>query len=159
MLALQPSSKQNPLTPNLLPCKIAHSGPIPTSTRHWTARPCSDPKFPKTSQEVHLRGRKLRGKQVKLPEGYTGVVAKKTEKLLPQQQPAVSRDGEDEEDEEESSMPAEVKVMEQVGSFGEIMVWAHEAVPESEDVYVKGIEEWIGFAESVSACSLAYLHD
>lgn len=48
-------------------------------------------------------------------------------------------------------MPTEVRVMEQVGSFEEIVVWSHEAVPESEDVYVKGIEEWIGFAESVSA--------
>ena len=43
----------------------------------------------------------------------------------------------------------EVKVMEHMGSFNEVVVWGHEAVPEDGDEYVKGIEEWIAFAHAV----------
>lgn len=46
--------------------------------------------------------------------------------------------------------PVDVKVMEQKAVFDEIMVWGHEAVPDAVDVYVKGVEEWIGFAEAVN---------
>ena len=144
MLALQPSSKQNAIIPNLLPCKIAHSGPIPTSQRHWNPIPTTSSKPEhQNTQEVHFRGRKLRSKQIKLPEGYTGVIAQRTERQLPQQQQR-------QEDDENEELVQEVKVLETTGKFDEINVWAHEAVPEGEDVYVKGIEEWIGFAESVS---------
>ena len=41
-------------------------------------------------------------------------------------------------------------VLEETGGFDDIMVWGHEALPEGEDPYVKGLEEWIGFAEKVS---------
>lgn len=40
--------------------------------------------------------------------------------------------------------------MEEKGAFQEIVVWGHEAVPEEGDVYVKGMKEWIAFAEAVS---------
>ena len=42
------------------------------------------------------------------------------------------------------------RLMEEKGTFQEIVVWRHEAVPEEGDVYVKGMEEWIAFAEAVS---------
>lgn len=50
-------------------------------------------------------------------------------------------------DEEEED---EVKIMEEVGDFNEVLIWGHEAVADSEDIYVRSLEEWIGVAESVS---------
>lgn len=52
---------------------------------------------------------------------------------------------EDEEEEEE-----EVKVLDEVARFEELVVWGHESVPEEDNVFVKGVEEWIKFAEAVS---------
>lgn len=166
MLALQPSSSKQPaFIPNLLPCKIAHSGPIPTSQRHWNPLPTRSPKHHPDSHEVHFRGRKLHSKQLQLPDKYTGVVAQKTERrLLPPQGPQgpqgqrdeIEADQDQDQDEEENEeediqLPIEVQILETNGTFDHVEIWAHEAVPEGEDVYVKGIEEWIGFAESVHA--------
>lgn len=52
---------------------------------------------------------------------------------------------------DDGNVPKEIETltMEHHARFEEIMVWEHEAVPYAEDVYVKGIEEWIGFAEAV----------
>jgi ribonuclease H2 subunit C len=52
-----------------------------------------------------------------------------------------------EEEEEEH----EVKIMEEVGEFSEILAWGHEAVVDGDDIYVRSLEEWIGVAESVSS--------
>lgn len=52
------------------------------------------------------------------------------------------------EDEEE---PVEVRIMDQTGTFSDIVVWGHEMVPDEEDAYRKGIEEWMGFAQAVSS--------
>lgn len=147
MLSLQPSPSSHNLTPNLLPCKITHSGPLPMSKRHWNPQTSSS----STNTPIsHLRGRKLRGRAIKLPKGYQGFLAKKTEKVLPSTA-AARQGGEDEDmDGEEEGERAEVKVMETKGTFEEIVVWGHEVVPQGEDPYVKGIEEWIAFAESVS---------
>lgn len=138
MLSLQKNPSSQSTTPNILPCKITHSGPHRITKTHWD--PTSNP------QTVHFRGRKLLGKTVKLPEGYEGVVLKKAEKTLP-----VKREDEDGEE------PVEVKIMEQKGKFEELVVWGHEALPDEEDAYRKGIEEWVGFAEAV--CERHYFHE
>jgi ribonuclease H2 subunit C len=165
MLSLQPSSSKTPpkFTPNILPCSIKHSGPIPIAPRHWNPTPSTPPPNPPDSnasrapQIVHFRGRKLQGRTIQLPVGYTGVVARKTERVVLPEVRGRGREDEDEEvdedvDEERSGeMLVETKVMEMVGTFEEVCVWGHEKVPEGEDVYVKGIEEWIGFAEKVSS--------
>lgn len=50
------------------------------------------------------------------------------------------------EDEEEK-----VVVVEELADFEEIVVWGHEARPDDlADPYVRGVEEWISFAEQVS---------
>ena len=87
---------------------------------------------------AYFRGRKLHGRQLKLPAGYKGVVLSTTDEVLPKK-------GEGEDDEEEP----EVKIMEEQSVFDEIMVWGHEAVMDEADPYVRGLEEWIGFAEQV----------
>lgn len=53
-----------------------------------------------------------------------------------------------EENEEEEE---DVKVLEEIGSFDGIMAWGHETVVDDDDVFVKGIEEWVGFSRAVSS--------
>jgi ribonuclease H2 subunit C len=36
-----------------------------------------------------------------------------------------------------------------VSSFDDMVVWGHDRVPDSDDTFVKGIEEWISFAEAI----------
>lgn len=44
----------------------------------------------------------------------------------------------------------EVKIAETVGQFDEIVVWGHGGeVDGSRDAFVRGMTEWVGFAESV----------
>lgn len=42
-----------------------------------------------------------------------------------------------------------VKILETQGTFDEMIVWGHEYLPAVDDSYVKGVEEWIKFAETV----------
>lgn len=47
-------------------------------------------------------------------------------------------------------MTEEVKIAEQVGEFDEIVIWGHGGeVDGAQDVFVRGIREWVGFAESM----------
>ena len=54
----------------------------------------------------------------------------------------------DEEDDEEEVVEP-TKVVEEVGTFDEMSVWGHEQVSEDDDAFVRGVEEWIGFAEAM----------
>lgn len=97
---------------------------------------------------AYFRGRKLHGKTLKVPSKYRGAVVEKTERVLPvpKVEPA---QGEDEEDKEEEP-EAEVRVMQEQATFEEIVVWGHEVLPDGmADLYVRGMEDWIEFAESV----------
>jgi ribonuclease H2 subunit C len=84
---------------------------------------------------------------LKIPAGYKGVVLSASDYILPKKDPEKGEVEEDEEDEEEP----EVKIMEEQGTFDEILVWGHETVMDESDPYVRGLEEWIGFAEQVCA--------
>ena len=55
-----------------------------------------------------------------------------------------------EESEEGVEESSEVKVLEEVGSFRELMAWGHECQVDDDDAFVKGMEEWIRFSEAVS---------
>ncbi len=44
--------------------------------------------------------------------------------------------------------------LEEVAVFQEVVVWGHEATAEGDDVFVKGVAEWIQFAEVVSCLGL-----
>ena len=41
-----------------------------------------------------------------------------------------------------------------MASFDKIVLWGHESLVEGHDPFVKGVEEWIGFAEAVSLADL-----
>lgn len=85
MLAIRKSRAENQnCTPNLLPCKINHDGPVNASERYWkpeagegtTGSPISSSTtsliIADGSQTAYFRGRKLEGKAIKVPEGYRG---------------------------------------------------------------------------------------
>lgn len=82
---------------------------------------------------------------MKVPDGYKGVVVVDTQKVLSPQQINGGDVGLEEEEEKE------VRVLEEYAEFEEFVVWAHECEVEGMgDEYVRGMEEWIGFAETVS---------
>lgn len=49
-----------------------------------------------------------------------------------------------------------VKILEEQASFDAVVLWGHESTPDENDPYVKGIEEWIAFAETVCRIALYY---
>jgi ribonuclease H2 subunit C len=55
-------------------------------------------------------------------------------------------DGDDHDDDDP---PEPVHILCQEAAFDEITVWGHDVVPAADDGFVKGIEEWISFAEAV----------
>lgn len=57
---------------------------------------------------------------------------------------------EDEHDIPEDDGQSEpAKILKEETKFNEITVWAHDRLPAADDTFVKGIEEWITFAEAV----------
>lgn len=104
--------------------------------------------------EAYFRGRKLKGKQIRMPEGYKGFVIReglreggnegRKEKAVTDRHVSVDVNEENEDMEEET------KVLEEVATFEEVVVWGHDQMAEGNDVFVKGIAEWIPFAEIVS---------
>lgn len=42
-----------------------------------------------------------------------------------------------------------VKILQTQATFDDIVVWGHENEPESDDLFVKAVDEWIKFAETV----------
>lgn len=71
MLAINSSSSKAESTPkcvpNILPCRVHHDGPVKASKRYW------DPKVEDNgTQTAYFRGRKLRGRGIKVPDGYRG---------------------------------------------------------------------------------------
>ncbi|KAJ5770081.1 uncharacterized protein N7511_002132 [Penicillium nucicola] len=152
-------------TPNIIPCKIHHDGAIDTLDRYWA--PATDEKD--NTQTSYFRGRKLRGRRVALPDGYRGrtsesfllvllvhqgltgsvalhlgIIATPTERTLPSSQQVPN---DDEVVEVEPEEP--VKILEMNGTFEGVVVWGHEALPAADDTFVKGVEEWLQFAEAM----------
>ena len=93
-----------------------------------------------------------------IPEGYEGVVLKKTGRTVVQRVGGGSDEAqhgagptmEDEDEDEGLEDNEELQVVEQVAAFDHVMVWNHEVFPDPlEDPYSKGITEWIGFADAV----------
>jgi ribonuclease H2 subunit C len=164
MLAIEKSKRhQGKCTPNILPCRINHNGPVDASKRYWNPTKIGIDSswlpsyialmlitFADNKTISYFRGRKLHGKQLKVPKGYRGVVLSSTDRILPKESSSVMV--EDDQDTEETP---EVKVMEEQSEFDDIMVWGHEALPEdAADPYVRGMEEWIVFAREVCYLSL-----
>lgn len=116
--------------------------------------------LPDGKLESYFRGRRLRGREVRVPQGYEGKVVKEApngpvgggdEEEQRRKDSGARGEGEgggggEDDDEEEE----EAKVLGDVASFEELVIWGHEAMPEADDPFVKGVEEWVKFAEAVS---------
>ncbi|OMP86170.1 hypothetical protein BK809_0003339 [Diplodia seriata] len=148
MLSVQRSTQHSgKFTPNLLPCRIDHNGPVNATDRYWRPEE-EDGVLQDGKQTAYFRGRKLCGRKLQLPDGYRGALLNNTNRLLPQTDAAGGAEAEEGED---GQQHIELRLMEEVGEFDEVVVWGHEVAPdETEDAYSKGINEWISFAESVS---------
>lgn len=66
-LAIDSAKATQKVQPNLLPCKIAYNGPVKAESRYWSTQAEAD-----GSKTTYFRGRKLQGKDVPLPDGYSG---------------------------------------------------------------------------------------
>ena len=156
MLAIKQDKTARKVTPNLIPCSTKHSGPINAEKRYWAPSKSTN----NETSTAYFRGRKLQGKSLKLLSDYQGVVLEKTDQPF-QQQPKIPtveqlrrlEEGDNDEMDVVEEEPVEVKVMEQIAEFDEVVVWGHEMLPEDDDIYVRGAREWIGFAEAVSSQS------
>lgn len=63
--------------------------------------------------------------------------------------PASQRRDNDTAEDGETEPEEPVTVLEVQGTFDEMMVWGHEILPAADDTFVKGVEEWVRFAETV----------
>ncbi|KAF7870013.1 hypothetical protein EAF04_004797 [Stromatinia cepivora] len=155
MLAIRPPSKPSKkYTPNLIPCRINHTAPIKVEKRYW------DPKltkYAKGKEELvaYFRGRRLIGRKVKVPEGWRGVVLRVGEEIMPRESNAEDErlGDEDEEGDDGEEKDVETKMVDEEGTFDDLMVWGHEClVDASGDMVVRGIEEWVGWASAIHDC-------
>lgn len=94
-----------------------------------------------------------------MPDGYRGLVVGR-KRVEGEKRDAEDRwrdgygddaGGEGQEGEEE-----EVAVLEELATFEEVVVWDHEKVVDDDDGVVKGLEEWIRFAQAVSSFLLSF---
>ncbi|KAI1747982.1 ribonuclease H2, subunit C [Xylaria castorea] len=145
LLTVEPgASEQHRATVNLLPCRIHHDGDVNPSDTFWNPT-----KPEENSHTAYLRGRKLHGRAVKLPEGYYGVVVEKTDA---KPETSTKRESADEDIEiiENPEDQLEVGAMKGKAAFDELMIWGHESTNDSSmDPYVRGMDEWIAFAEEI----------
>lgn len=141
MLAISKSSIPDETSVNILSCRINHAGPSKVTKRYWQPRTEAD-----NTKTAHFRGRRLRGRVVKLPEQYQGLVLRASDRTIVN--PVLPVEDEDDDD-DEPELPEPVKVVEQVSTFSELTIWGHDHIPASDDSFAKGVEEWISFAEAI----------
>lgn len=130
-------------TPNLLPCHIHQDGPANASPRYWKPQSAAD-----GTAESYFRGRRLKGKEVNIPEGYRGVVIKQGKNQRIPVKPTGDLPKDEDADADVSEME-EVGTLEELAEFDATMLWGHESVVELDHFLFKGTGEWIGFANSV----------
>ncbi|KAF4507003.1 hypothetical protein G6O67_005682 [Ophiocordyceps sinensis] len=56
--------------PNLLPCRVHHTGPVDPVSEYWDPTQSED-----STSVAYFRGRKLKGRTVALPDNFKGVVS------------------------------------------------------------------------------------
>lgn len=96
-----------------------------------------------------------------MPDGYRGLVVGRKRVEGEKQQIEDRWRGEygndaEGEEQEAGEEEEEVAVLEELATFEEVVVWDHEKVVDDGDGVVKGLEEWIRFAEAVSSFLLSF---
>ncbi|POR33585.1 Uncharacterized protein TPAR_06217 [Tolypocladium paradoxum] len=129
------ASQQVKAVPNLLPCRIHHTGPADPVPPHWNPAQVAEGT---TTSVAYFRGRKLHAKTVALPDQCRGVLVER----MPQE--GGQKPSEQDED------AVETGAMQITASFDNMVVWSHEAVADSaSDPYIRSIEEWLQVAEQI----------
>lgn len=139
MLAISKKEKADTCTVNIIPCRIDHNGPTKVIKRHWITTTEAD-----GTRTAHFRGRRLRGRVIQLPSSHHGLVLKATERTIIEPSLPLNDD-----DEEEPEIPEPIKIVEEVSRVEEMITWGHDQLPASDDSFVRGVEEWIAFAEAI----------
>lgn len=80
------------------------------------------------------------------------MIIQRTDTILSPAGAGAAREDEvEEEEEEEEEARSEIKGLETLGTFDEVVVWDHERLPDAEgDVYIRGLREWIAVAGCVN---------
>jgi hypothetical protein len=97
-------------------------------------------------------------KAMRLTLTRLGQFVRSIEKILP---PSTSADPDPAPSLDEDEAPAEpesMKVLEGNSTFAHLVVWGHDTLPAGNDPFVKGVEEWVAFAEMVSGCLVLNLN-
>ncbi|RDA92194.1 hypothetical protein CP533_5614 [Ophiocordyceps camponoti-saundersi (nom. inval.)] len=132
-------TSKNKAVPNLLPCRVHHTGPVD---------PIAGLKLGASREEIHtsqvayFRGRKLHGRSVAVPDNYQGVVVQRDK----EKERKPSEGGED----EEQRAQVKTETLEVKARFDEVLVWTMEASTSTDtttDEYVRGMEEWLLVAD------------
>lgn len=168
MLAIQKGHKhQGKCVPNVLPCRVNHDGQADVSKRYWAPNKSEgeDLRMAALSWKMlisftdgktvsYFRGRQLLGRPVDIPDGYKGLVLSSTDTPKANEVQPERRTYTNGDPDEEATAEG---ILEEMAHFDEFMVWDHEAQPdETTDPYIRGIEEWIAFAEVVCRPALRY---
>lgn len=69
-----------------------------------------------------------------------------TDRLLPIK---TDKKAELQDEEQDNEIVEPIKILETQATFDEFVVWGHEIMPAADDPFVKGVEEWLKFAETV----------
>ncbi|RDA85153.1 hypothetical protein CP532_1576, partial [Ophiocordyceps camponoti-leonardi (nom. inval.)] len=109
-------SKQKAV-PNLLPCRIHHTGPVDPIAGYWS---------PSESKQVaYFRGRRLHGRPVAVPDDYQGVVVRREKEKEKER-----KSSEEESDEQSAEMKTET--LQVKSRFDEVIVWNLEAATSTD---------------------------
>ena len=95
----------------------------------------------------------MRGQELKVPQGYRGVIVKEAGREKTAFQKSQDGDCEREGEGGREGEQEDMTVLNEIGSFDNLFLWNHETMINEDDAFVKGLSEWISFAEAVShAC-------
>ena len=53
------------------------------------------------------------------------------------------------EAEAEADEDEPIRVLEEIAMFEELVVWGHEVMPDKDETFVRGVGEWIAWAEGI----------
>jgi ribonuclease H2 subunit C len=148
-IQLNSSATEKEIAVHVLPCHIAYDGPSKVSSYF---QPRQDPDD-RTQLTCALRGRKLRGLTLSLPNHYSGITLLRPSNIghvfLPADT-ATRFDRTKYEDDDEEDEAIEKSTWQSDEKFNKLTIWEHQALPDrGVDPWIKGIEEWIPMADVV----------
>ena len=120
---------------------------------HCGGLPAADVNIIDGHPEAYFRGRRLKGKEVKIPVGFRGIVVVEGKKTFTHNSVIEKIAASD--DQSEIGGKDTDSALDDVAAFDEVVVWGHEIVAETDNSFVRGVDEWVTFAEAVSSQSFA----